>query len=189
MIIILVRHGQTILNHNRVIQGKTTNPDLNETGILEIEQTALKIKTHNYQINHLMASPLKRAISTAEIIKRVLKLDSEITINDKFTERDFGPYEGMDIKYLPYYGKTRKGYENNTMLVKRMGQAFRSLTDTLSPTDCVVVCSHSHAIKGLLVYLFDKQFRFDSRIKNGDYFVIEVLEGTPQLIFTSYNAF
>lgn len=84
-----LRHGETDWNKNRLAQGQTDIP-LNETGR---DQAAASVPLLVGQgATRIIASPLKRAYETAEIVNRRLNL--HITRHDGLMERAFGDFEG-----------------------------------------------------------------------------------------------
>jgi len=87
----VVRHGQTIWNVERKVQGISDIP-LTEKGIKEAKQLQDLVKTLNIDI--VISSPLIRAKKTAEIL-----VDSSLPINidDRIKERDWGMNEGALI--------------------------------------------------------------------------------------------
>ncbi|WP_022818882.1 histidine phosphatase family protein [Fusobacterium russii] len=87
--LILVRHGETDLNKNKIYFGKL-NPGLNETGKEQIKKT--KEKLLNYRYDFIYSSPLLRAKQSAEICNY---LNLPINYSDNLRELDFGVFEGL----------------------------------------------------------------------------------------------
>lgn len=85
----VIRHGQTNWNKEGRIQGKT-DIELNEEGIEQAKE-ARKI-LENYPIDIIVASPLKRARKTAEIINETKHVP--IIFEKALEERGFGEFEG-----------------------------------------------------------------------------------------------
>ena len=87
----VVRHGETIWNVEKRVQGITDIP-LTEKGRKEAEELQELIST--LDIDVVIASPLERARETAEIL-----IDSKLPINtdDRIKERDWGMNEGALI--------------------------------------------------------------------------------------------
>lgn len=111
MKLLLTRHGQTDWNVAGKIQG-TTDIELNETGIEQAKATGEKLLDYNIDI--IIASPLKRAKKTAEIIRGNRNI--EILLDDGLKERAFGEFEGktreeFDFDEIWNY-KLNKKYEN-----------------------------------------------------------------------------
>ena len=61
----MTRHGQTVLNSGRKMQGRIDIP-LNDTGIAQAK--AAREKIGDIKFDAVYASPLIRAVKTAEII-------------------------------------------------------------------------------------------------------------------------
>ena len=104
--LILVRHGETELNANRIYFGRL-NPSLNKVGIEQIKKT--KEKLLKYEYDHIYSSPLLRAKESAEICN-YLKLP--INYSDELKELDFGIFEGLTYnEILEKYPKQMKRAE------------------------------------------------------------------------------
>ena len=65
--IYIIRHGQTDLNKNHVLQGRVDEP-LNEDGLRQAKFAAALLRTLDVSIDQVWSSPLQRAKDTAEII-------------------------------------------------------------------------------------------------------------------------
>ncbi|MBQ3293542.1 histidine phosphatase family protein, partial [Candidatus Saccharibacteria bacterium] len=63
----LVRHGETEWNKEGRMQGKQ-GVGLNETGVLQLEKLRDEIRERGLRFDICFASPLKRAVETAEIL-------------------------------------------------------------------------------------------------------------------------
>ena len=88
----LTRHGQTDWNKERKMQGRTDIP-LNGTGIAQAREMRAKL-TDAYPgltFDAVFASPLGRAVKTAEIIGDVPR--ESIVTDERLTEASFGKYE------------------------------------------------------------------------------------------------
>lgn len=66
--LILVRHGETTWNQQRVIQGGGSDTDLSESGRSQAEKLGLAMK--DTRLAAVYASPLKRAMDTAHAIAK-----------------------------------------------------------------------------------------------------------------------
>ena len=87
----VVRHGETIWNVERKVQGITDIP-LTDNGRDEAKELQDLINTLNIDV--VISSPLDRARETAKIL-----IDSKLPINtdDRIKERDWGMNEGAII--------------------------------------------------------------------------------------------
>ncbi len=88
--IILARHGETEWNVAEVFRGRI-DIELNETGIKQAELLAEYLT--DLKLDAIYSSPLKRALTTAEIIASYHKLDVEITPG--LIDLDYGKWQGL----------------------------------------------------------------------------------------------
>lgn len=89
----VARHGQTILNAIDKVCG-ITDVDLTDKGIEQAKELAQIIQQHNIDI--IISSPLKRAVSTSKIVADLCSLS--IVIDERLIEQNYGTYEGVDRK-------------------------------------------------------------------------------------------
>ncbi len=97
MRILLTRHGQTDWNVLKKIQG-CTDIELNEKGIEQAKEARKKLL--EYDIDYIIASPLKRAKKTAEIINEGRNIP--LIVSDDIKERNFGKFEGKTAKEIDF---------------------------------------------------------------------------------------
>jgi broad specificity phosphatase PhoE len=88
--IILVRHGETEWNVKEVFRGRI-DIELNETGMRQAELLAEHLS--NITIDAIYSSPLRRALTTAEIIASYHKLD--VVITPGLIDFDYGEWQGL----------------------------------------------------------------------------------------------
>jgi len=94
--IFILRHGQTEWNLLDIRQGWMNSP-LTEKGKQQARNNGKFLQ--NRGITHIFASPLGRAIQTAEIIQQTLQVP--ITIIPEFKEVNFGDMEGTPLSEVP----------------------------------------------------------------------------------------
>lgn len=87
--IYLVRHG---LDDESYIGGHS-NVDLTEIGIKQVENTGLWLKENNIKVNKIYTSDIKRAVTTSNIIGKILNLD--IIKTSELRELDKGLLTGL----------------------------------------------------------------------------------------------
>jgi broad specificity phosphatase PhoE len=73
--LLLIRHGETIWNQENRWQGQADIP-LSEAGVEQARSLALRLRQEGNPIAAVYASPLSRALRTAEIIAEALGLQS-----------------------------------------------------------------------------------------------------------------
>lgn len=142
----IIRHGQTNWNKEGRIQGKT-DIELNEKGIEQAKE-ARKI-LENYPIDMIVASPLKRARKTAEIINEVKNVP--IIFKEELEERGFGDFEGkirkeihdeiLDSEILANYSvnKEYKGIETIHDLCDRVWDLIDKLKEEYQDKNILLV--------------------------------------------------
>jgi len=88
--IILARHGETEWNVEEVFRGRI-DIELNQTGVKQAELLAEYLG--GLKIDAVYSSPLKRALTTAEVIAGYHQLDVEIAPG--LTDFDYGKWQGL----------------------------------------------------------------------------------------------
>src|SRR3972149_11135393 len=86
----LQRHGESETNISKIFTCRKLDPGLTENGKRQIEEKAYFYKPLGIQ--EIVPSPSKRATQTAEILGRVLNIDS--TVDEALLEVDVGDLEG-----------------------------------------------------------------------------------------------
>ncbi len=86
-----VRHGETASNVNGLLHGVTDVP-LNDIGLRQAELIADRLAAVDY-LDRIVASPLQRALRTAQAIQR--KSGLPLRIHDGLSEMNFGSAEGI----------------------------------------------------------------------------------------------
>jgi len=92
MKLILVRHGETAWNKEERFRGRKNIP-LNDSGILQAKLAAEFLS--RYKIDLIYSSPMRRAMQTANEIRR--GRDIELKIDEDVADMDFGQWEGMKV--------------------------------------------------------------------------------------------
>ena len=90
--IIFLRHGESVGNAERRWQGQADFP-LTDQGRDQARALADRWLAENRQFNYILASPLKRARETADIIAKVLGIPVEV--DPIWSERNIGEFAGM----------------------------------------------------------------------------------------------
>lgn len=96
----VMRHGEAIHNIKGVVGPVAPEYDsvdpLTETGKKQVAATARKLKKE--KIDLIVASPLRRARETAEIVSKELAVPIEI--DERLRDHDVGEYHGMSVKEI-----------------------------------------------------------------------------------------
>lgn len=104
--LITVRHGKSVGNQKKIIQGKTNDYGLTEEGKKEIEKIGEEYFKEFRQVDKIIASPTKRTIETANILNQ--NMDKPIEIEEDIIEFNPGilagnTHEYNAIHYPEYY--------------------------------------------------------------------------------------
>lgn len=187
MIIYLVRHGQTNLNKEELMQGLTDEP-LNETGL---EQARIMRKMiGDMTFDAVYASPLYRSQQTAEIVGNVSR--SEIIIDKRIIETDFGKYEKkkyagcgpkMSLYWtLPEIFPAPEGVETVKSMVSRAQDFLKELEQ--KDYEKVLVVAHGGILRSLNGYLLDKRngIKWRPKMQNCEVRIYESVQGKHKLI-------
>lgn len=155
----LTRHGQTNLNKQKLMQGRTDEP-LNENGISQAKQARENIG--NVKFDAVYASPLRRAVTTASIIGNVD--ETSVIIDPRIIETDFGKYEKrkyflMGLKMTLYWALPEifpapKSVETISSMVERSSSFLKELE--AKGYENVLVTCHGGIIRALSGYLEDR---------------------------------
>ena len=95
--IYLLRHGETMWNTERRLQGHS-NSQLTQKGKQQARQNGLRLRKLISSTPRLISSPLGRCRETAEIIAGVMKFDfSQIEYEDRVKELSYGRWEGQRV--------------------------------------------------------------------------------------------
>src|SRR5262245_23356315 len=160
MILYLVRHGESLFNAERRIQGQS-DVELSPLGHRQSDAVAAELAS--LPINAIFASPLRRAMETAEPIAKRLKLS--IQTDDRLKEIHAGMFQELkwdEIEHPPPSEAVRwkaqepnfviPGGESRRQLMTRARAAFEAIRETRLPQ--VAIVSHggtmAAALKSLL---------------------------------------
>lgn len=88
---LLLRHGATPLSAEKRFSGSRGDPGLSPQGRLQVSAVAEALAARG-GIDVVISSPARRAVESAEIAARALKL--EVATEPGFAEADFGDWEG-----------------------------------------------------------------------------------------------
>lgn len=149
----LVRHGQSVANAQKIMQGAKIDRPLTAKGIRQAQVT--KQKLAGLEFDRVYASPLKRASQTAEII---VGEQCSVTFDSRLVEFDYGRWDGQPIlqlvqDYPQYFQKTHNfqnswrvsGGERYQDTYDRLQSFMRELN--LDGSQKILVVSHGMTIK------------------------------------------
>ena len=184
MKIVFIRHLKTPGNERRQYIGRT-DEDLSEQAVEEFRQRQKKSIGGLYPpVQHIIASPLKRCIQTAELIYP----GQEISTEPMLRECDFGEYEQKtyeDLKDEPEYIRWMEsggmtafpgGEEQISFRRRCVGGVKKWIGRLLSEeTDSAAFIVHGGTIMAVLSDLSEDAYEFYHwQVENGGGYVAEV---------------
>ncbi len=166
MKITLVRHGQTIENANRIVQGQLDGT-LSELGKQQAIETAEKLR--NTKFDYIYCSDLGRCKQTAkEIIKFHQK--TPIQYSSELREMNFGDFQGAPSRdylwdELPGNFETRRAPngENGLEFQKRVIDYTNNLLEE-HPDDSMLLITHGGVMKILKSHI--EKLDYEATIKS-----------------------
>lgn len=143
MRIIFARHGETDFNINGKICG-ISSAMLTDKGKQQARELGNKLKNKNIDI--VICSPLKRAVDTARLANEAI--GAEIVVDERFTEWDYGTYEGVVFekvfdefqKAKCEFGVRLGGGESVLQLAHRVFSAIDDIKEKYKNKTVLVVC-------------------------------------------------
>jgi broad specificity phosphatase PhoE len=151
-VLLLVRHGETAPNVERRLLGRA-DPPLTERGREQARAVAAGVP----RPDRVIASPLQRAVATAEAFELAVETD------DRWIELDYGEFDGRTLTDVPAEtwalwradaSFAPPGGESLTALGDRVRTACADLVSAASD-GVVVVVSHVSPIKAALAWALD----------------------------------
>ena len=199
MLLYVIRHGETMWNAERRLQGHSGS-DLNENGILLAGITARALAEVSFNVCY--SSPAVRAMHTAKILLE--GRDVEIHEEPRLLEIGFGVWEGRSLdpsnpNYLRFPGKIPQflhlgkdaldyqppeGGESLRDLIERTGEFYRELTADPSMQDkTILISTHGAAGRAFLNPLFEDRSDFwQGQVpQNCSVSIVEIRDGNAQL--------
>ena len=173
--IYLVRHGETIDNARQIMQGQTQGC-LNEQGREQAQQVAQRLADEAFDA--IIASDLRRAIQTAEII--AVPHGLPVSNTPLLRERDWGSFTGRFIPDLK--GEVwPDDIESEPALLQRAADFLQYITTTY-PGKRVVAVGHGIINKAILAVYAGCTMREVQRMMNAE---VRILSTTAERTATS----
>ena len=157
----IMRHGQTDMNKDKLLQGRL-DVKLNEEGRAQAKAAAELLASKGVEFDKVYSSHLKRAMETAMIVSG--KKQGDMVLDDRIIEMEYGPYEGkeysafdgemLDFIHNPAEAKAPNGVEPLEALTRRVG-GFLDDIKVWSKRQTVLVMTHGVAIRAIIGYLMN----------------------------------
>lgn len=156
--LILVRHGESLGNRERIFAVRPSELPLTELGYRQAREVAQEIALR-FQPEVVVASPYLRARETARVIGEILKLPAEIEPN--LYEREVGVFQGQSYDSIynaadfdfarPWKWRPKEG-ESYEDVKARVGPILDRLVKN-HPTKDVVIVSHGGVMQTLWAHV------------------------------------
>ena len=146
----IVRHGETDTNYTGRINGSATDLSLNETGKKQVNY--LKEQLNIADFDEIIASPLKRAQETAEILNQG---NLKIQTDDRLREINYGDWDGAVAaeveKDYPqcfsengYFKSNYSDYTKNAETYQEVLDRLKSFLDDMAKKDSEKILVSCH---------------------------------------------
>jgi 2,3-bisphosphoglycerate-dependent phosphoglycerate mutase len=151
--LVLLRHGQSTWNKENRFTGWTDVP-LTKLGKEEARNAAKKLKENGFAFDAVFTSVLKRAVDTADIVLKEMRLKVPVFKSWRLNERHYGALQGLNkaemaAKYgeeqvlkwrrsydtrPPALNKNDKRWSGYGQLYKKLDKKYLPLTESLKDT-------------------------------------------------------
>ncbi|MBN1663061.1 MAG: histidine phosphatase family protein [Deltaproteobacteria bacterium] len=186
MKLILVRHGETIWNKDRRVQG-ISDIELSDVGLDQAEKLGASLKDE--KIEAIYVSPLKRARQTA--MKIAAFHNVPLSIKKELQEMDQGDFEGLSFKELAEkHGAFLKQWvadpascvmPNGESLDMLQARAWPVIENILQSDRNTVVVAHNFTLTTILCKFLNfslSRFR-EVHVDTASKTVVEIQDGVP----------
>lgn len=166
-ILYLARHGETVDNVNKIMQGQTQG-QLNENGINQARQLAEELKGKH--IDAFVASDLKRSVDTCRIVAELHH--AEVRTTPLLRERDWGSFTG---RYIPDL-KDEVWPDDIEPLdaLKERSRKFLEFIRREYPGKTVLAVGHGITNKAIQAVYFNKEMKDIPRMTNAEVRILEL---------------
>ena len=150
--LVMLRHGRTDLNRQRLLQGASDLP-LDDLGRRQAVEAGDYVRRH-WQIDKVVCSPRRRARETMALAG----FGEDVITDDRLAEMDYGELEGPPVPvasgelfdaWSADPGYAPAGGESLAEVYERSVAAARELL-AASASQTVLVCSHANPIKAIV---------------------------------------
>ncbi len=194
----LIRHAATSANEQRpyILQGRSVNHSLSETG--RSQASALGEFLSAYSVDHVYASPLKRAMETAEAVAR--HHQHSVQALDDMVECDVGEWEKLDWgtimeRYPEHY---HAFMENPAETPYLGGESYGDVLNRVKPVlaslvkkhlgETVVVVGHNVVNRAYLAEFLNTPLRLAKNIKQSNTGINVLRYRDGEISLTTLNA-
>ena len=151
MKLFVTRHGQSEMNALGRICGRL-DPELTQQGVQQAKDLADSLKQCNIEV--IVASPLKRAKHTAEIVSQAIGVP--VITDERLIERDYGIFEGVrsDEEFRSYRHQPLLRYPSGESFLDHAHRAYSFLDEAVDLYGDKTVLLVCHAGTGKAVHTY-----------------------------------
>lgn len=157
--IILLRHGESTANVQRILAGRSPGVELTDRGREQVARVAQELP-HIDVIRH---STIHRCVDTAHIVAQGRDVH-QIAQDSRFDEVDYGEWSGLpldDLQTRTHWESVQKspqdfqfpGGEAMSHVYERAVEGLASLSHDLGPGQTGLIVSHGDVIKALVAHV------------------------------------
>ena len=174
----LMRHGETLFNTQKRVQGWCDSP-LTENGILQAEQAKQYFAKKGISFDAVYSSTQERATDTAKIVAP----DYSVTQLKGIKEMNFGSFEAQPEHLLPKHRPGSRSFED----IREVGQRVlktvleKAEEHTKDGAENLLFVSHGAALWGLIIFM-DLAFPEGVGFGNCNVCVYEYNQGQLELL-------
>ena len=165
--LLLIRHGETVDNVRQIMQGQT-HGELNERGVEQARSVAERLAAE--RIDAVVASDLRRAIQTAEIIAAPHGLP--VLTTPLLRERDWGSFTGRFIPELR--GEVWPDDIETEQALLLRARSFLEHIAANYPKKRVVAVGHGIINKAIQAVHYGKLTREIPKMSNAEYRILQL---------------
>lgn len=171
MILHIVRHGETVENLQRILQGHMPGT-LTEKGIEQAHKAVESLSMMDEHFSCIVSSDLKRTVDTAMIIAG--RLDLAVEKMPILRERDWGKCTGMPINEARerYYRNGKWHFpptaETEDGIYHRAERAIEVLRQQYSQHESIIVVTHGQFARNLIAARFHCPVHEVTPLVNGE---------------------
>jgi broad specificity phosphatase PhoE len=169
VMLLLIRHGQSIANAEGRLQGQSDSP-LTDLGREQARALARRLLREGWAVSALYASDLSRAAETAEIL--AASLDVPVVLDERLREYDVGVLEGViwrEVEFLypeiwHHLHHSNEwvpipGEEGNEAFHARLAAALADIQADHGEGEVVGLVSHGGSLGMMLAHLLSMETR------------------------------
>lgn len=157
----LLRHGQTVWNTEKRIQGSGNSP-LTPEGVASCREWGHFLSTQSITWQRIIASPLQRTMETAELVNEALGLP--VHHDEKVREMHWGEWEGLTLEQIKsnWPGTLEELIQDGWNFRPPEGESRKEMLQRVTasceenrarwPNENLLVISHLGVIKSLLYH-------------------------------------